>query len=636
MFRSSPKLLSPLLRTTYFRLTAALLLVLVVVAFSVSDKTKHRYEKGMRERMAEGKTIPPHWYVPSWMWKGLLVNLGLAGALVALSPWAGRELSKKEEDNVKKRKPMARWEWGVLALIVGMAAVQNAPRLGHSLWGDEEYTMKRLIAPEIERDDRGLLVIQDIPWSTTLWSFRKPTNHIGYTVVARCFHDLFFTAGQGPKDPLFSERLIRFPVYLAGLLSILALVWACRVWGFGGGALFMAFAYSQHAWFMRFGVDARAYGFVLLLVPFLIGLLGRALQTGLWRWWLLFAFAEFFLFWSYFGAVYVLVAFNVAAGLAILFGGKKDQTLMGLRWLVANGVAAMLVIALMAPCLPQLFEFLKQKPLPGTMDMAWFRDAACYLMSGIPWQPWSAESPLCTAWAHSATWPVIFPFAATVMVLGVAVGLVKGVMSLLKDPEKRWLLCVIFGAPVLMLVHQTASGILPYHWYLIPFLPGFILVLAAAIGRLELSSRKAVVVWMMVLISGQVASRERRFLAQYPIEPCRESVALTRQVTNPRHSGYDEGVITSGFSFYTEGYDPGLIEFKDEAGLKELMRRADAEGKELYVNFGFKEWADLHFPQVMKVLGDPRLFKHEATLHGMFLASTREVYHYRKDATKNP
>ena len=626
-------LLAHLVKTPYFRITAALLLFLVVVAFSVSDKTKHRYESAMIERVEQGKAIPPHWYVPSWMWKGLLANVGLAALLVVASPWATKKVVPVE---APRNKPLSKWEWGVLALVVGIAAVQNAPRLSHSLWGDEEYTMKKLIAPQATRAESGELVFKEQTWATTFWSFRKPTNHIGYTVVARVFHDTFFSPTKGPTDPWFSELWIRMPVYLAGLLSIPALVWACWVWGLRGGLVLIAFVYSQHAWFMRFGVDARGYGFVLLFVPLLIGIAGRALQAGRWRWWLAFAFAEFFVFWAYFGVVYFLVALNGAVLLTLALRksvGLGDRLAVLTRWLVASMVAGMLVIALMAPCLPQLIEFLAQKPLAGKMDGMWFLDAACYLMSGIPWQPWDANNPLCTAWAHSSTWPLMFPFAAVVLVVATLVGFGMGVMRLGLDPEKRWLLVVILGAPVLMIVHQWSSGILPYHWYLLPYLPGGFFVVAAGLSSLDLTQKRVSVSAMAAvavsILIAQVAARERQFLAAHPIEPCRESVALTRKISNPYHPDYDKGVITAGFSFYTEAYDPGTIEFADAEGLRQLMKKAAAEGKDLFVNFGFREWADLHFADVMAVLDDANQFEHCATLPGMFLASTREVYRFK-------
>ena len=634
-------------RNRYFYITASVLMALVVVLVCVDRPVKA--ERKIVERIASGKAVPPHWYVEPWMWKGLIANIGLAALLVAATPLARRKLSAGFERGSEAVRPFARWERLVLAGVIVMAAVQNAPRLGHSLWGDEEYTGRRLIADEVERDADGHLVFQKQSWLTTFWSFRKPTNHIGYTVVARAVHDTFFKQGTGPTDPWFSETLIRLPVYVAGLLSILALVWACRVWGLGNGVVFLAFGYVMHPWFVRFGVDARGYGFVLFYIPLLIALLGRALQSGRWHWWLAISLAQFHLFWTYFGAVYFLVTFHLAALVMILTARNRsqdDRLVIITRWAVANVVSAMLVVALMAPCLPQLFEFLAQKPLAGQMDSPWFLDAAAYMISGVPWYPWDPANPLCTAWAHQATWSIIFPIAAAFMSVAFVVGFVSGTLTLWRHPQKRWLLVVIFGAPLLMIAHQWHSHIRPYHWYLLPYFPGVCLLLAAAMSRhlFCLVDEKAAAgrMWraglacLVCILFFGLTARERDLLCTHPIEPCRESAALTRTITNPRHPDYDKDVITVAFAFTSEAYDPGQIKIENGRELRALMERADKEGKRLFVNFGHKAWAVMYFADIVAIVDDPALFEHTATLPGLFLASTREVYRYKGQSSSKP
>lgn len=633
-------------RNRYFYVTASVLLVLIVVLMRVDRPVKQ--EKRIAERIASGKSVPTHYYVEPWLWKGLIVNIGLAGLLVAMTPFATRKLSGGYERQIEGRRPYAKWEWMALGCVMLVAAVQNAPRLSHSLWGDEEYTGRRLIADEVERDADGRLVIEKQSWLTTFWSFRKPTNHIGYTVAARAVHDAFFNPGMGPTDPWFSETLTRLPVYIAGLLSIPALLWACFVWGFRNGSVFLAFAYVLHPWFVRFGVDARGYGFVLLLTPLLIALLGRALQTGRWRWWLALGFVQFYLFWTYFGAVYFLVTFHLAA--LIMIATARDRTqadrwVVATRWFVANMMSVMLIVALEAPCLPQLFEFLAQKPLPGEIDRAWFLDAAAYVISGVPWYPWDAANPLCTAWTHHETWSLVFPIAAVIVAVAFIVGAASGTLTLWRHPQKRWLLIIIFGAPLLMIVHQWHSHIRPYHWYLIPYFPGVCLLLAAATSRLlfclvdeKAAARQSWRVWTalgLIACFQGLTSKERRLLTTHPIEPCRESAALTRTITNPRHPDYDKDVITVAFAFTSEAYDPGQIKIENGRELRALMARADKEGKRLFVNFGHKPWAVMYFADIVAIVDDPALFEHTATLPGLFLASTRHVYRYKGQAPAN-
>ena len=617
-----------------FRISAGIFALLAVVLIVVDRPVKE--ERHIAQRRAAGQTVPLHSYVAVWSWYGLWANAALAGVMVALSPFAGRRVEWRDD---RRDHKLTRWEQAGIGLLAIGAAVSNAPRLGHSLWGDEEFTMKRLIAHEVKRLDDGSLRIEPHTWQTALWGYRKTTNHVGYTVIAKAFHDVFFKRGTGPRDPFFSETLVRLPVYLAGLLSIFALAWAALVWGFRGGTLIAVLAYVSHAWFMRFGVDARGYGFVLLFVPVLVGALGRAVQTGRWRWWLLFGLAEFFLIWTFFGIIYIVLCVNLAA-LAMVWLlplAKTQRVTLLARWAVANVMAAMLVVALMAPCLPQLLEFMATKPLQGTLDRGWFVDAVCYLACGVPWHEWEPANPLCASLEQGqlsrGTTLGILALLAFAFVLGCAL--------LVADSRKRWLLLPVIAAPALMIAHQSASGIRPYHWYLVPFLPGVFLAWAAAGGawwRWFQRSPRPVITWsaqasllalLGLVLSHRLSSEERSLLRAHPIEACRESVALTREVTNPRHPDYDKEVITSGFSFYTEAYDEGLYRFSTADELRKLALRADSEKKRFFVNFGFPALTRQANPEIMALLDDPRFFERKAVLHGMFYTTTREVFQYR-------
>ena len=105
-----------------------------------------------------------------------------------------------------------------------------------------------------------------------MWSFRKTTNHLGFSALARLSHDTFFVKKTGPTDPFFSEALIRLPVFIAGLLFIPALCWCCWVWGLRFGAV-IALAAVSHPWLMRFGSDGRAYGLIMMGMPVMLGML---------------------------------------------------------------------------------------------------------------------------------------------------------------------------------------------------------------------------------------------------------------------------------------------------------------------------------------------------------------------------
>ena len=280
-------------------------------------------ERAIAKKQAEaaalrsrGESVPPsaypkvEQYVAVWLRRAWTLNTVIAGALLLASPWLGwRRRDGMRFVPAPEVKPLTRWcVAGVIALMA-LAAWHNWPRLFHSMWGDEEFNASRFILDEVSRDEDGTIKITPRDWTTTLWSMRKPTNHLGYSFFARLTHDTFFEKKDGPADLWFSEALLRLPVFVAGLLLIPAFVWALRVWGLRPwwGLLLLLL----HPWFTRFGVDGRGYGFIMLGAVLMLGALGRGLQTGRWIWWLVFGFGGFFLVWSNLQGVYPVGALNL-------------------------------------------------------------------------------------------------------------------------------------------------------------------------------------------------------------------------------------------------------------------------------------------------------------------------------------
>jgi len=100
---------------------------------------------------------------------------------------------------------LTKLEWGVVTVAAGVFLVSGLPRLSHSLWGDEENLMQNCIADQVKLNSDGSVVIQPVAWIETMWNYDRPTNHIGYSVVARLFHEALYSRGSGPNDPFFSE-----------------------------------------------------------------------------------------------------------------------------------------------------------------------------------------------------------------------------------------------------------------------------------------------------------------------------------------------------------------------------------------------------------------------------------------------
>lgn len=614
-------------RHPYVISTLGVFLVLLITLLAVDRPVKA--EREIARRQAEGKKATLKHHVPVWLWRGLCVNVGLAGVLVAISPLVTRLLRGTQE------APRAPRLTGVEYLLLGLAAsaflLNGIPRLGHSLWGDEENLMLNCIADQVTKQPDGSLAIEPVSWRETLWNYTRPTNHIGYTVVARLFHDSIYKAGMGPTDPFFSEMAMRLPVLLSGLGWLVALVWCCRVWGWSRGAVPAALVLSGHAWLIRFGVDGRGYGFVVVLVLVMLGCLGRALQTGRWRWWIGFGLAQFYLLWVHLGSLHGPVMMNVSAvGFILASHGKADRLAWLSRWFVANMLCAMLLVGVMAPILTPFLGFLQKHVLAGEIDGNWLLDAWAYLATGTPWFPWSLDNPQCVSLRDSAALPAWWN-ASLLISFALLAG--WGMWTTLRTQGQRCLLLFLLGGPALMIMHLVVSGTRPYHWYLIPFLPCVLLLWAAAIHHFG-RWRWWTTAGLLVAITA-MSWKHTDLLVQHPMEAIRESVALTRKVTNPRHQDYGKGVLTACCIMTPGGYDHGAQEFESVEELRGLMAEADKQGVPLFINFGFRALYKESLPEVLSLLDDRSVFEPVAVLPGLFFPTTREVVRYRNN-TKTP
>lgn len=605
------------------------------------DKTLTEQEARIQERKAKGDTVAPEAYVPVWLYKGLHLNLAIAGVLLLLSPLLGRKRSAEMKFlQGLPPPPFPKWQIAACAAVMAFAAWQNAPRLFHSMWGDEEFNASRFILDYAERNDAGTLEIKERSWVTTLWNMRKPTNHLGYSFFARLTHDTFFQKSKGATDPWFSEALLRTPVFVAGLLLIPAFLWALRVWGLQPwwGLPFLVL----HPWFTRFGVDGRGYGFVMLGAAVMLGVLGRALQTGRWRWWVPFGLLGFFLVWSNLQGIYPVVALNLTAFVCLL---RRDlawpaRSLLASRWFVANMLTLMLIVGYLAPCLPQFQEFMARREIGGDLDWRFWKDGLCAWAFGQPFHPWDdPQNPLLYAMEISMqTLPALH--VVGIALFGVLV--IAGIIDLARKAEHRALLAFTLGAPAIMLLHMTVTNNRPYDWYFTPFLPGlFLMVAAGAMFFTSRFSRKLASVSLLVLtlaLYAFVTRQPRTLLREHPIEPSRDSVALYRKITNPRHPDIDKDVMSGAIAMYSEGYDPALHRVDDVPALQALMAEADRTNRKLYMNVGyFKFLRDpVHAPNtapMCKIMEDPAQFEHVATLPGLLPYTTRDVFRYKGKAS---
>ena len=517
----------------------------------------------------------------------------------------------------------------VMMIYSGFA---NAPRLHFGLWGDEESTMRKSVVGQFQRNREGKLELDAPTWTETLFRYRDPNNHPLNSVLSRLSHTAFAGDLTRPDGFYFDERALRLPVFVAGLLGLAAVAWVGWVVGkpaVGGLAVLLL---AVHPWFVRYGVETRGYGLLLLFTPLAMGCLIRAAQHGRWRWWIGYGFAQFFILWSYPGALHLLVALNMSAVGMVFFlkGATRGWCLaqMG-RWLTACALGAVLSTLLLLPLVQPLLFYLKLARMQGPMPAAWYPDAAAWLLTGMPWYPWEPGNPLCWSWEQSAggAWK-----AAGVLFMGGTLAL--GILGWWKQGgiSRALLPAIMLHAPLFVLQSRISSGFI-YTWYLLPALSGVVLLAA---GVLWFPFRRSAIILVpgLAFLIGHTAEAVQ-LLRQHPIEQMREGTKLTRAVSLPTDPRID-GVMTVDVVMTTRGYDAAVLPMADDDDVqfKKYLAEADAKQKPLFVHFGSPGFALAVRPRVMALVRNPLFFEPVATLPGMDVPYTRQIFRYLPGSVK--
>ncbi|MEM9480290.1 MAG: hypothetical protein AAGA58_11620 [Verrucomicrobiota bacterium] len=555
-------------------------------------------------------------YVLSGSWMSAWGILAIAIAVFFVARWLVRPVPddfQKSPASIPRQYRLVFWVAAVLATSTG--AWTNSQRLDHSLWGDEESTMRRLAVGQWSRDDDSdSLRFRQAPWIDTLWRYGTPNNHFVNTILARATHETFFEESDDPQAMYFSERILRYPAFLAGLAGIVLLGWFVAAWGFPRAGIIAMFILAVHPWFIRYGVECRGYAFSFAFAPLCWLLCLKAIRRARWPYWIGFAFSEFLLFWSYPGNLYLLIGVNLAA-LGMIATNKGARGPLFGRWLTANILAGSLALVAFAPCVVQLLEYLERNAPMANHDLLWLKDHLAYFTSGIPWQETGGANPRLfdlSDFPPAAAWPMVL-FPCVFFLLG-------GLRALGGDSRARLMLVALIVPWLLFFWLSIRGENRVYHWYAVPFLPGFLALVAVGVESLTsvLERKRARDLGALVMLGFYVwwfsiaTMPVRTALTNFSVVPLAESVRATREVLNPRLPlQIDENVVTIGFCMAARGYDPAAYFLKTDDVEKfiRILRAAGETERDVFLNFGLLGLARIDYPGLMEFAEDPDYFQ---------------------------
>jgi hypothetical protein len=568
--------------------------------------------------------------VYSW-WAGLL-NLVALILLASTMQWWTRALPERLPRPAPLNLPRGFW------LCVGGAmaacAIVGYPRLGQSLWEDEEYSVRRCIVGGHRVDSGGTVTPKHFPWRNTLWNYSSTTNHILQSVLARLSHSAWRTLAQ-PSGLRLSEAAIRLPSYLAGITVVGLVALLMARFGFAWEGALASWLIALHPWQLRFTTEARGYALVALLIVVSCLFAVYALETGQWRWWIALALGNFALLYTWPPAVFS--ALILAACIAIrLFTDDRlasVRKILFLRWLATSMLGAIAFLQLFLPCVPDLFRYL-HSVRDFDSHSFWLKNVGTLFLTGSLWtRSGQAVTPYMEYLPIADAHPLAFYFALGLALLLFILGSIR---LWFVEPRGRWIVAVLIFPGLLTYAYAALQRKMLMEWYVGFMLQGVAALIAAGAFWIFSPLRKfSFAGWMGPLLAvillvafAALSHPAREFLLTKGAERYRESVLATRPNLDPNRPENLE-IITAATTQPPYVYDPRVRRAETINEYVELMREADERGVPLYVNNGFPSALKIDFPGVFAMLEDAALFEPVAYFAGIDVMLDRTVVRYR-------
>ena len=573
--------------------------------------------------------------VYSW-WAGLINLVPLACLALTTGRWL-RPLPARPANGASPR--LSKGFCFCVAGAMAACAILGYPRLGQSLWEDEEYSVRRCIVGGHRVQEDGTVVVKRLPWKVTLWNYASTTNHIFQSILSRLSHSAWRTVAR-PTGLQLSEAATRLPSYLSGILLVGVIALLAARFGLAWEGALAAWLIAIHPWHLRFATEARGYGLIAFLIPVSCLLAVQALNKGQWKWWIALAMVNFALLYTWPPTLFTVLILNVCIAVSLLTEEQfsSDRTVLVLRWLVSGTFAGMVFLQLFLPCLPGLLGYLKSvRDFDG--HAFFLKNVGTLFLTGSLWtRSGLSTTPYMEYLPHATAHPVVFS-AAIVLAVGL---FALGVFRLwIVKPRARWLVVVLVLPGLLTYAYAVLRHKMLMEWYVGFMLPGVALMVAAGAFWVFSPLRRfpaarwagAVLAVLLVCAFAALSNPARVFLLTWGAERYRESALATRPSLDP-NSPENLKIMTAATVQPPYVYDPRVRRAQTVEQYASLMKEADERGVPLYVNNGFPSALKIDFPGVFAMLEDPAVFEPVGYFTGIDVMLDRIVHRYRRDGLK--
>jgi hypothetical protein len=609
---------------------AALAVAWAALTWFVLGSPQELYEKG-------GAFQPSKWtldgHVAKFCWLATTINTSI---LLGLAAWSGlRKLPTPYQTADFQNPTSARWFWPVVlaaALVLGSTAWN---RIDQSLSEDESMSARHFVAGRYVREKHNEpVVMKTVSWKETLFLYDTPNNQVAHNLLARVSNEVW-RAVTGAPPGYFSERALRIPALIFGLLGVVAVALFLRDYGWPGAGAIAGWILALHPWYVRYACEARTYSLLMAVLPLCLVAWRRALLTGRWMHWGLFAASEVVLVWCFPAIALFLVLLN-AATLVLIFAGKERAELASMqfdRWLTSSCLAGVVALQLLLPLVTQSQKYFAEVATwRDSMDAVWLLNVASYVAAGTPWSEMRGAyggHPDLSVLAES--YPAVWLLLGAVSVFLVS----RGASSFARTGEaaQAVFLCFVMALCLQVVGAKFARAHLwpQYFLYFLPFIAALCAVGATStfqtLGRYAGKPLAATAATCLALLALWATHPIRAWQKDNPPSPLRESAEATGAKMHPADESDQKRETWFFETAPVRAYDPAIRRLISTDHLWAVCARADRKGQEIWVNDAAWLLADDKSP-LAKIVTDRRFFDSHRRIVGHNATADRYIFRY--------
>jgi branched-subunit amino acid transport protein len=550
-------------------------------------------------------------------------NLIVLTLLLGTSRWWSRPSSTPVIENSKFKIQNSKLFWPALALAVIACLVVRLPLASKSLWWDESWVIMQVNhgkwRPDSKQPDK--LKFQAHDWKRAAFYYQKPTNHAPMSLAQKVSLSVWrkFT---GAKREAFSDLAVRMPALLASCGAVLFLAGLLRSWGKPGAGIAAAFLLALHPWAVRYGVDARAYAFVIPLCISAMWAATRIVATGgrqVWPW-VWFGLTEFLWLWAYPNAAAEITILNLVL-LGLLMwqqSGWQDRMTAFMRFAVTNILAALCLIQVFLPNLMQARRWAGNETVAQPFSAALWKSTLSQMILGVEYD-WPREPEAAGLLSGRVGLPGLGLSYSILLPVGILLLAVfifnRHRAAAALDKSARWILAAPIVGAFLFTVATVVLDSYYYPRFVIASLPCVLAVVCLILSGTwkQPWGRKPHLVsaLLMGLALAPLWLAQNKILMTRPYAPLRDTAEFVQRdaKTAPQPPlifcyGLGREVLPI--------YEPRCQSVASLAEIEKLVQQAKAEQRPLYGVYGYNIFNRSLIPEGFKLLDDRSVFTEAA------------------------